>query len=80
MDPQEVKELIEGALEGSQVLIRGDGRHFEAVVVSDAFAGKSLLEQHRMVYAALGDHFATEAVHALSFRTFTREQWAQAGG
>jgi len=75
VDPQEVKRLIESGLPDSEVHIDGDGRHFQAIVVSPQFAGKSMLEQHRMVYGTLGERFQTEAVHALSFKTYTPEQW-----
>ncbi len=75
MQPGEVQRLIEEGLAGSEVIVSGDGRHFEAVVVNDAFAGKTMLQQHRMVYAALGDSFDTEAVHALALKTYTTEQW-----
>ena len=80
MDPEAVKRLIEDGLAGSQVQVTGDGRHFEAVVVTEAFAGKNMLQQHRMVYAALGDSFDTEAVHALAIKTYTPDQWEQLGG
>lgn len=79
MDPQEIKRLIEAGLAGSSAEVNGDGRHFEAIVVSDEFAGKPMLQQHRMVYAALGDRFETEAVHALSVKTYTTEEWRKAG-
>jgi len=69
--------MIERGLPGAEVQVSGDGRHFDAVVISQAFAGKSLLEQHRMVYAALGDKMGGD-IHALTMRTYTREQWAQA--
>lgn len=75
MDPETVKRLIEDGLAGSQVQVTGDGRHFEALVVNQAFAGKNMLQQHRMVYAAMGDSFDTEAVHALALKTFTPDQW-----
>ena len=75
MDLHNLKSLIERGLEGASVQVNGDGRHFEAVVVSDAFAGKPTIAQHRMVYAALGDSFQTDALHALSLKTYTPEQW-----
>lgn len=75
MTPEEIKALIEAGLPGAQAQVTGDGRHFEAVVVSDAFAQKPMLQQHRMVYAALGDKMATEEIHALSMRTYTRDEW-----
>ena len=53
-----------------------DGTHFEAVLVSSAFLGKSRVQQHQLVYAALGDRMREE-IHALSMQTFTPEQWAK---
>ncbi len=75
MNEEEIRRKIESALPGSRVSVTGDGRHFEAVVVSAAFAGKSMLEQHRMVYGSLGDSFESEAIHALSVKTYTPEAW-----
>lgn len=75
MNEEEIKQKIETGLPGSQVNVSGDGRHFQAVVVSAAFAGKSMLEQHRMVYGSLGDSFQSETIHALSVKTYTPEAW-----
>lgn len=77
MQPVEIKRLIEAGLPGSTVEVEGDGRHFNATVVSSAFAGQSMLQQHRMVYATLGNRMEG-AIHALSMRTYTPEQWQQA--
>lgn len=75
MEPEEIKTLIESGLEGSHAEVTGDGRHFQAAVVCDAFAGKTMLEQHRLVYSVLRDRFDTDALHALSLKTYTPEQW-----
>ncbi len=75
MNPEELKTLIEAALAVSHVEVSGDGRHFSAIVVSDAFADKNMIAQHRLVYAALGRRFDTDAVHALSLKTYTPDQW-----
>lgn len=79
MQCEEIQSRIEQGLPGSQVSVTGDGRHFEAVVITDAFAGKGLLEQHRMVYATLGDKVGGN-IHALSVRTYTHAQWQQKKG
>ena len=61
------------------VEVRGDdGRHFEAIVVSAAFMGKNMVQQHQLVYQALGDRMRSE-IHALSMRTFTPEAWQNTG-
>ena len=67
---EEIKNWIEAGLPGAEVQIDGDGRHFDARIVSAAFEGKSAIERHRMVYAALGDKMK-ETIHALSFKTLT---------
>jgi len=51
-----------------------DGTHFEAIIVSPAFVGKSMVQQHQLVYAALGERMRAE-IHALSMKTYTPEQW-----
>ena len=76
MQCEDIQSKIEQGLPGSQVSVTGDGRHFEAIVVSDNFAGKGLLEQHRMVYATLGEKVGGD-IHALSVRTYTNAQWQQ---
>ena len=75
MQPEELERLIQEGLADAEVRVSGDGRHFDAIVISDTFSGKSMLEQHRMVYAALGDRFDTDVVHALSIKTYTRKDW-----
>lgn len=69
MNAQAIRALIETGLPGSLVTVLGDdGQHFEAEVVSPDFVGKSMVEQHRLVYAALGGRMGKE-IHALKLRT-----------
>jgi acid stress-induced BolA-like protein IbaG/YrbA len=75
MQPDQIKQLIEAGLACEHVSVTGDGRHFEAVVVSDAFEGKRSLARHRMVYATLGDRFDTDELHALALKTLTASEW-----
>ena len=74
MDPQLIKQYIEEGLECDHVEVNGDGRHFEAVIVSPLFRGTSKVRQHQLVYAALGDRMR-EDIHALSMKTLTPEEW-----
>ncbi|BAW96139.1 BolA family protein [[Synechococcus] sp. NIES-970] len=76
-----VKSSIEAHLSEAQVFVKdltGGGDHLEATVVSPDFAGQSRVRQHQMVYAALKEDLATEAIHALALRTFTPDKWAEA--
>ncbi|MBU6505059.1 MAG: BolA family transcriptional regulator [Betaproteobacteria bacterium] len=77
--PQDIKQYIEAGLPCERVEVSGDGHHFEAIIVSRLFAGKSRVAQHQLVYSALGDRMREE-IHALSMRTLTPEQWAALGG
>ena len=73
--PESIRVSIEAGLPCERVDVRGDGAHFEAVVVSAAFAGLSRVKRHQLVYAALGDRMREE-IHALSMKTFSPEEWA----
>ncbi len=77
MTEERIKALIEAGIPGAQALVGGDGTHFEACVISREFAGRPLLQRHRMVYASLGDRLRTD-IHALSLKTYTPEEWAAA--
>ena len=69
MTKDEIKTLIEAGLPGAKATVVGDdGQHFEAEVVCSAFAGKKLLEQHRMVYLTLGEKMGRD-IHALRLKT-----------
>ena len=74
MDPNLIKQYIEQGLETEHVEVSGDGRHFEAVIVSALFRDKRKVQQHQLVYAALGDRMR-EDIHALSMKTLTPEEW-----
>jgi acid stress-induced BolA-like protein IbaG/YrbA len=73
--PEQVREYIEKGLPCEELRVAGDGQHFEALIVSTSFSGKSRVQRHQLVYAALGDRMREE-VHALSMKTLTPEEWA----
>lgn len=77
-DITDLKRRIEQGLPGALVEIRdttGTADHFEARVIAEAFAGKSLIEQHQLVYAPLQDLLKTGELHALALKTYSPEQW-----
>ncbi len=74
---ESVKAGIEAGLACEHLEVAGDGQHFQALVVSRDFAGRSRVQRHQLVYAALGGRMREE-IHALSMRTLTPEEW-QAG-
>jgi acid stress-induced BolA-like protein IbaG/YrbA len=72
----EIKQWLSEVFTGDQVEVTGDGRHFNAHVVSMRFAGLSRLARHRLVYQALGDKVGG-MIHALSLSTLTPEEQTQ---
>ena len=74
-DPESIERSIRGGLDCTHVEVRGDGAHFEAVIVSPAFAGLTSVRRHQLVYGALGDRMREE-IHALSMKTLSPEEWA----
>jgi len=77
--PEDIKKWLEEGLEDARVEIDGDGRHFNAVIVSPAFEGKNSVQQHQLVYGVLGDKMKSD-IHALSMRTLTPSEWDASGG
>ena len=71
MEAQEIERLIKDGIPGAEVTIedlRGDGDHYAAHVVATAFAGKTRVQQHQMVYQALQGNMG-DALHALALQT-----------
>jgi len=73
--PELIHGYIKNGLECTHLEVEGDGQHFTAVIVSPAFAGKSRIQRHQIVYAALGDRMREE-IHALSMKTLTPDEFA----
>jgi acid stress-induced BolA-like protein IbaG/YrbA len=75
LSAQQLEAYITQNLACEYIKVLGDdGTHFESVIVSSAFVGKSMVQQHQLVYTALGDRMRSE-IHALSMKTYTPEQW-----
>jgi acid stress-induced BolA-like protein IbaG/YrbA len=78
MNAEQLQSLIAQGLPCAHLEVTGDGRHWSAVIVSTAFEGKRLIARHQLVYATLGQRMHTDEVHALSMKTLTPAEWAQA--
>lgn len=78
MNPEEIQRLIQTGLPDCQVIVKGDGSHFDAIVIGEVFAGKSLVKQQQLVYATVNDRIMSGELHALSIKTYTPEAWAKA--
>jgi acid stress-induced BolA-like protein IbaG/YrbA len=76
--PELIHGYIKNGLDCTHLEVEGDGQHFSAVIVSNAFTGKSRIQRHQIVYGALGDRMREE-IHALSMKTLTPEEYATQG-
>lgn len=77
IEPNEVLSLLSSAFPGAEIEVTdltGTKDHYQARIVSSAFEGKSMLEQHQLVYGALGTAMEA-AIHALALATFTPTSW-----
>jgi acid stress-induced BolA-like protein IbaG/YrbA len=76
MTADELKSIIASGLACEHIDVAGDGRHWEAVIVSAEFEGKRPIQRHQRVYATLGARMQSDEVHALSMQTLTPAEWA----
>ena len=75
MEADEVKKCIEEGIPGADVKVDADGSKFTAIVVSNAFEGKTMISEQKMVYAAVDEHIKSGAIHALTIKAYTPEEW-----
>ena len=76
MNAEQLHAIIASGLACTHLGVDGDGRHWSAVVVSEAFQGLRLIARHQKVYATLGQKIQNDEVHALSMKTYTPAEWA----
>lgn len=82
MEPEDVSALLAKAFPDGDIHVEdmtGTRDHYDARIVSEAFIGKSRIEQHQLVYAALGEAMHGP-IHALALKTYTPEAWAKIKG
>jgi acid stress-induced BolA-like protein IbaG/YrbA len=80
--PEEIKQTLSMALPVTLVEtqdLTGGGDHWQVIIVSSAFEGKGLLEQHRIVNEALKEPLADQRIHALALKTYSPAQWEKLG-
>ncbi len=74
MTSEELKSIISADLACEHIEVDGDGRHWQALIVSAEFEGKRKIQRHQRVYATLGARMRTDEVHALSMNTLTESR------
>lgn len=79
LTPEEIESWIRADLTCEHLSVAGDGRHFEALIVSPVFDGMSRVQRQQRVNAILRAHFETELLHALSMRCLTPQEFQTRG-
>ena len=74
MTPEEIQKRIEQSIQGAKAEVVGADNHYDAVIIAEAFAGKTLIERHQMIYALFRGEMADQRIHALSLKTSTPEE------
>ena len=77
MELEVLKQYIERHLKCDYVKTNGDGRHFNAIIVSDEFDGLNTLKRQQKIYAFLGEKITNGELHAFTMRLYTRAEWQQ---
>ena len=80
MSPNDVKQMIEQGIPGSQAIVAGEGCNLSVTVISDAFEGKSMVQEQKMVYATVNQLISTGQLHALGIKAVTAAEWKAEGG
>ncbi|WP_300453555.1 BolA/IbaG family iron-sulfur metabolism protein [Accumulibacter sp.] len=80
MHPERVSAIIAAALPCEHLKVIGDGQHFEALIVSAQFVGKTRVQRQQQVNQILREHFDSGELHALSMKTQTPDEWSANGG
>ena len=75
MHPTEIESILRAALALDELYVQGDNGHFQVIAVSALFAGMSRVKKQQTIYAPITEQIASHAIHALSIKAFTPEEW-----
>ncbi|KXI23249.1 BolA family iron metabolism protein IbaG [Photobacterium sanguinicancri] len=77
MEISEIKKLLENALELDEVIVKGEGSHYEVIAVGAMFDGMNRVKKQQAIYAPLMAQISANEIHALSIKTYTPAEWAR---
>lgn len=77
---ESLEQLLLGINEVEYVKVEGDGYHYQLIIVSDVFSGKSPVARQQWVYGKLKDFITTGSLHAITMKTWTKEEWEKNRG
>ena len=77
MDTDEIKQVLMDQLKLDQVIVKGDGSHFQIIAVGEMFNGMSRVKQQQVIYVPLMEYIADNRIHALSIKAYTPAEWTR---
>ncbi len=77
MDTNKIKQVLIEQLKLDEVIVNGDGNHFQIIVVAEMFNGMSRVNQQKMIYAPLMEYISDNQIHALSIKVYTPAEWTK---
>jgi len=80
MQVSKLKDMLESGIEQSEVFVEGDGTHFEITVIADTFENLSTLQRQQTINRILAPAFRDGDIHAVSMKTYTKEEWGAVDG
>lgn len=75
MDTNEIKQVLIEQLKLDEVIVNGEGIHFQILAVGKMFDGMSRVKQQQVIYAPLMEYIADNRIHALSIKAYTPAEW-----
>ena len=77
MDSTKVQELLQSALQLEEVLVKGEGSHYEVIAVDAQFEGMSRVKKQQLIYGPLMEYIQRNDIHAVSIKAYTPEELAR---
>ncbi|MGF1774691.1 BolA family iron metabolism protein IbaG [Vibrio maritimus] len=77
MDSTKVQELLQSALNLEELIVKGEGSHYEVIAVDAQFEGMSRVKKQQTIYAPLMEYIQRNDIHAVSIKAYTPEEWAR---
>ena len=76
MIKQKITDEIKNVIIDSDIkIITSDNKHFNAIIISDIFNGKEIIDRQKIIYDIIGKYIINGDIHALSFKTYTKDEW-----
>lgn len=77
MDSAKVQQILEQALNLEEIMVKGEGSHYEVIAVDASFDGMSRVKKQQLIYAPLMEYIQRNDIHAVSIKAFTPDEWAR---